>query len=258
MTRTLQEWYRYREMFVALVARDVRGRYRGSLLGILWSFINPMMQMAVYTVVFSYIFRAGVPNYNVFLFCALLPWMWFTSSLTAGANAIVANGNLVKKIYFPTELLPMVAVTSNLINFLLSLPVLFAFLVAYRYPPSWTWLALPLVIVVQFALTSGFSILLASLNTFYRDVSYLLGVLITMWFYVTPIIYPASLVPERLMPLMALNPMFHVVSTYRQILLDGTWPSWQSMSAMLALSMVLLFGSLTIFNRTKFQFAEVV
>lgn len=253
-----QEWFRYREMFFGLVNREVRARYRGSVLGFLWTLLNPLLQMIVYTLIFSVFMRAGIPNYGVFLFCALLPWTWFAGSLNNATSSINSNSGLIKKIYFPSELLPLIAVTSNFINFLFSLPVLAIFLFIAHAPLTPALLALPVIIIIQFLFTSAVALLLSMLNTFYRDVEQLLSVLLMVWFYLTPIIYPASYVPPKYAAFLALNPMFALVDSYRKILLNGQFPSAKSLLFAFGASVLLMAVVYPVFNRQKFKFAEVV
>jgi ABC-2 type transport system permease protein len=245
-------------MFLALVAREVRLRYRGSVLGVLWTVLSPLLQMLVYTVVFSAIMRIDVPNYNLFVFCSLLPWTWFATSLTVASEAIIRNAGLIKKIYFPTELLPLVNVTSNMINFVLALPVLIGFLLYYHVPLSFALLALPVVIAIQFLFVSTMALLVSMLNTFYRDVAYLMGILTMVWFYLTPVLYPIHMIPEKYVGFFLANPMLHIVQAYRAIFLAGQMPSWRGLGLALACSLLLFAVIFPIFNRQKYEFAEVV
>jgi ABC-2 type transport system permease protein len=254
----LYEWYRYREMFFALVDRDVRLRYRGSVLGVFWTILNPALQMLVYTLVFSTIMRVDVPNYSVFVFCSLLPWTWFATSLTVGSESIIHSGALIKKIYFPSELLPLVTVTSNLINFVLALPVLVGFLLISNVPLTPAIIALPVVLAVQFLFVASLTLLFSMLNTFFRDVSYLMGILVMVWFYLTPVLYPIHLIPAKYVGWFMLNPMLHVVQAYRTIFMAGQLPSWRGLGYALVVGLVLFGLVYPLFNRQKYEFAEVL
>lgn len=245
-------------MFWGLVGRTVRMRYKGSILGVFWTLLSPLMQMGVYSLIFSTIMRIDVPHYPLFVFCSLLPWTWFANSVTMASETIVHNAGLIKKIYFPSELLPLVTVMANLINFLLALPVLFVFLAFAHIPFTWAILALPVVLAIQFLFISALSLFVAMLNTFFRDVNYLLSILMMLWFYVTPVVYPIHMIPAWLMPLYSFNPMTHLVQAYRTIMLEGAMPSWRGLLAAFVLSLVMFGIVYPIFNRQKFKFAEVV
>lgn len=254
----LIEWYKYREMFVALVARDVRLRYRGSALGVVWTLLSPLLQMLVYTLVFSTIMRIDVAHYNVFVFCSLLPWMWFANSLTMGSETIFQNGSLIKKIYFPTELLPLVSVTSHMVNFVFALPVLAVFMALSGIAFTPALLALPLVMAVQFFFVFSLVLLFSMLNTFYRDVSYLMSVAIMVWFYLTPVLYPLHMIPHKYYAWFLLNPMLHLTHAYRTIFMMGEWPAWRGLGVVFAISLGIFSLAYPLFNRKKFEFAEVV
>lgn len=253
-----QELFRYREMFLGLVNREVRARYKGSALGFVWSLLNPLMMMAVYSLVFSVYMRINIPNYSLFLFCGLLPWGWFTTSITNATSTIVANGNLIKKVYFPLEILPLVNVTTNLINFLLSLPVLFAFMAFMHVSFTWNVLFLPVLLIVQFGLTLGFSLLLCTLNAFYRDIEQLLGPILLTWFYVTPIIYPASSIPAQFKFLFYANPMAPLIESYQRIFYMGTAPSAFNLLYCAGIGALVFLIGYAIFYAKKFTFAETV
>jgi ABC-2 type transport system permease protein len=245
-------------MFLGLVEREVRARYRGSFLGFLWSLLNPLMLMGIYTLVFSVFMRIQVPNYALMLFTGLLPWTWFSTALVNGTASITANANLIKKVYFPLEILPLVAVSTNLVNFLLSLPVLGLVLALHREAPGPGILLLPILLVLQFGLTLGVNMILSTLNTFYRDVEQLLGPVLMAWFYVTPVVYPLSMLPDAYSWLPYVNPMAPIISAYQAIFLASPLPSaLLLLSSGLEAAVVLAFG-LKFFRSRKFLFAEVV
>lgn len=171
----LDELYRYRSLVWNLVVRELKARYRGSMLGFLWSFLNPLLLISVYTLVFSVYLRFNMENYVVHSMSGLIPWLWFSSSLLEASGSILAGGNLIKKILFPAEVLPLVVVMSNSVNFLLSLPILMLFVVLFKIPIGPSMLALPLVILIQFVFTLGLAFMFSSLCVHYRDIQHLLG-----------------------------------------------------------------------------------
>ena len=264
MLSNLRQLFRYRGLINALVARELKARYRGSVLGFFWSVINPLLLLLVYSFVFTVIIPRGelvnLEPYAVFLFCGLLPWTWFSASLSDGANVLILNGNLIKKVMFPAEILPVVAVVSNMVHFLFGLPILFGFLWWYEVPLRITELVwFPLVMAVQFMLTLGLAMVLAALTVHFRDIKDLLANLLTLWFFATPIIYPMSAVPVGGKAIMDLNPFAHLAISYQEILFyDGPFGHWRWLLA-LALSGVLLFLlGYTLFDRLRDSFAEEV
>lgn len=252
------ELVRYREMFTGLVNREVRARYKGSALGFLWSLLNPLLMMAVYSLVFSVYLRINIPNYTFFLFCGLLPWGWFNTSITNATSTIVANGNLIKKVYFPLEILPLVNVTTNLVNFLFSLPVLFGLMALTQVPFTLNILFLPLLIVIQFLLTLGISLILCTLNTFFRDVEQLLGPILLAWFYVTPVIYQASAIPDQFRFLFYANPMAPLIASYQRIFYAGQPPLLEHLLYGCGVGAAFFLIGYAIFYSQKFNFAESV
>lgn len=256
--RKSSELFRYREMFTGLVDREVRARYKGSVLGFVWSLLNPLLMMAVYSLIFSVYMRINIPNYSLFLFCGLLPWGWFTSSITNATATITANANLIKKIYFPLEILPLVNVTTNLVNFLFSLPVLLAFMAVMHVGLTPNLLFLPLLIAIQFLLTLGFSLILCTLNAFFRDVEQLLGPVLLAWFYVTPVIYPESQIPASFKFLFYANPMAPLITSYQRIFYEGQAPAFEHLVYCTLVGLGLFLVGYVVFYSKKFEFAETV
>lgn len=230
-TRLTTLW-QYRTLLYNLVLRDLKARYKNSALGFLWSLLNPLAMMVIFTVISTFLFRDNnVPNYPIFLLTGLLPWNFFSVSIMGGANSIVANGYLINKVYFPREVLPIAAVIANLVNFLLALLVLFAVIIFFgmQFSP-WIWL-LPIVILIQTIFTVGIVLFLSTLQVYYRDTLLILDVVILAWFFLTPVFYPASVFPQafeiagltvniqRLVYI--LNPMASLVNMYRDLLYWG-------------------------------------
>ena len=264
MLSNLRELFRYRALIQTLVARELKARYRGSVLGFFWSFINPLLLLIVYSFVFTVIIPRGqlmeLEPYAVFLFCGLLPWTWFSSSLSDGANVLIINGNLIKKILFPAEILPVVAVVSNMVHFLFGLPILIVFLIAYSVPLRFAELAwFPVVVAVQFILTLGLAMVLAALTVHFRDIKDLLANLLTLWFFATPIIYPMSAVPARGKTFMDLNPFAHLAISYQEILFyDGPFGHWKWLLALAVAGVALFLVGYALFDRLRDSFAEEV
>ena len=264
----LNDLYRFRALIATLVLRELRARYRGSLLGFLWSFLNPLLLMLVYVLVFSVYLRAPMENYAVFLFSGLLPWFWFSSSLGHATGAIVGSGALVKRILFPAEILPLVSVLSNMINMLLSLPLLFLFLLAFGIRPSPTLAFLPLLLALQLLLTVGLALPLAALNVHLRDVEQILANFLVLLFFLSPVLYPVSTVPVTLRvghlltvplrPLYFLNPVAGLVQSYQNIFFFGREPHWIHLGLVSACAGAALWGGYRVFDRLRDSLAETV
>jgi len=258
MIQPFRELYDYREMFKNLVKRDLRTRYKGSALGFLWTFVNPLLQLVVFSVVFSSIMRMNVEKYPMFLFVALLPWIFFSSSSQSGTGLIMAHANLVKKVYFPRAILPLATTAAAMINLLLSFSIAFLALLLFRMPLTISLLALPLVMLVQFVFTLGFVLVLSALNVYFRDIEHLWANVILAWFYLTPIVYPLDMVPAKFISLFFLNPMTIFTLAYRDILYRGIFPNFVILGNMAILSILILIFGYLVFRRLERGFAEIV
>jgi len=264
LLRNLRQFFRYRGLIQSLVARELKARYRGSVLGFLWSFINPLLLLLIYTFVFSVI----LPNrnelaqpYAVFMFCGILPWNWFSSSLMEASGSLVAGGNLIKKVLFPAEILPLVNVLANMVHFFLGLLILAVFLVGYRHwpdPAGLVWF--PVAIVVQLVFTCGLALFLAALTVHYRDIRDLLSNLLMFWFFATPIIYPwQDPNVSRFKWLFDLNPFTHLAVSYQEILFFyGPVGHAKWLVALGVASIGIFLGGYWFFDRLRDSFAEAV
>ncbi len=265
MLSNLRQLFRYRGLVQILVARELKARYRGSVLGFFWSFVNPLLLLLVYSFVFTVVMPRGeqleTEPYAVFLFCGLLPWTWFSSSLSDGASVLIVNGNLIKKVMFPAEILPVVSVVSNMVHFLFGLPILIGFLLFYSVPLRLSELVwFPVVLSVQFILTLGLAMSLAALTVHFRDIKDLLANVLTLWFFATPILYPMSFLPERGKFFMDyLNPFAHLAISYQEILFyDGPFGHWKWLVVLALGGVVLFFIGYALFDRLRDTFAEEV
>ena len=220
--------------------------------------------MLVYTFVFSFVLRLGVKDYAIFLISALLSWNFLSNSVTYGANCIVANSNLVNKIYFPREIIPLSVTFANLFNFffeLIALMIVLAFL-GYRFYIYLYWL--PLLIIIEFFLVAGLTMMVSALNVFFRDLSHLINILMMLWFYGTPIIYPLGLVPPKFQFILTLNPMTTIISMFRNIFYhvkypEGlVWPSYNIVIFNIVVILLIFFLGYFIFKRLEPRFAEEI
>jgi lipopolysaccharide transport system permease protein len=269
MLRNLAALVRYRGLIQSLVGRELKARYRGSVLGFFWSFINPLMLLLVYSFVFKYILDQrglGLEHYELFLFCGLLPWTWFSSSLLESSGVLISGGNLIKKVLFPAEILPIVTVLSNMVHFLFGLSILAAFMLWFQWPVNVLELAwFPVAVFVQLILTLGFALILSALTVHFRDIRDLLGNLMTFWFFSTPIIYSyitpegKEAIPGWAGTLLKLNPFTHLAITYQEILyFKGPVGHWYWLLVLGALSVAFFLFGYFIFDRLRDTFAEEV
>lgn len=255
--KTLSEIYDYREMILSLVRRDLRGRYKGSVLGFAWTFLSPLFQLLVYTLVFSVIMRAGVEDYYIFLFVALVPWIFFSSSITGGAGSIRAQSEMVKKIYFPREVIPISYVVSQFVNMLLSFIVVFAFLaISGRGFNLIALCFLPVIMVIEFILTLPIVFFVSAVTVYLRDVEYFLGIVLMAWQFMTPVLYGMDQIPEEIVPFFWLNPMTAIIIAYRDVLYYKKIPEVSTLLQAILWSFVMLCVGWITFDRLKRHFAE--
>lgn len=250
--------YRYRWLLYELVMRDVFIRYRGSVLGILWTLITPLLFALIYIVVFSLFLRINMPNYAVFLIAGLLPWQWFATSLQAGTNAIVDGRTYITNSVLPPILLAVVPVLSNFVHFLLSYAIMLVIALFLHVHFGWAMLVLPFLFAIQLIFTLGLTLLAATLHVFYRDALQLVAILLALVFYLIPIVYPLSLVPERFRLLLMANPLTALILSYQDVFAHNAVPHWPSLLYSLGASLALLYAGRVTFNRYRELFAEYV
>jgi lipopolysaccharide transport system permease protein len=262
MIAAIRALVRYRALIRSLVSRELKARYRGSMLGFLWSFVNPLLLLLTYTIVFTVIVRnqqADVQPYFLFLFCGILPWTWFQASLAEASGVIIASGNLIKKVLFPAEVLPTVSVLANLAHFVLGLPILLGFL-AWKGKLGWMALALPLPMLVQLVLSLGLALFLSALTVHFRDIQSILSHVLHLWFFATPVIYSYAALGEssRLRQVLRLNPMTHVVVTYQQMLFYGRVDHWRGLFLALLVGLLAFAAGAFLFDRLRDTLPEEV
>lgn len=258
MIELLRDVQKYRELIWALALKELTIRYKRSVLGFLWALLNPMLLMIVMSVVFSTIMPAGIHHYAVFILSALVPWMFFSQSLTYAVESIVGNADLIKKVAVPKIVFPVAAVLSNIINLLLSLIPLALIVVVMGHPFYWTWVMLPLYIVALSIFTLGCSLLFATANVYYRDVAHIVQILMNIWFYLTPILYTIDQFPARFRWLFKLNPIIFVLNDFRLSVYWGMLPTpYSILSAFLCAGLAFLIGY-AFFRRHQSEFVFYV
>jgi lipopolysaccharide transport system permease protein len=255
-SRSSQQWVHVRDLLRELIARDIKLRYRGSLLGIAWTLLNPLAELLVLLFIFGRVLRVNIPNFAAYLFTGLLVYDWFQTSLNFATIAIVGNRELVRRPGVPSVILPIVTVASNLVHFALSLPILVGLLILSGIHITSAIVALPILIAIQFALILGLAYPVATIHVWFRDTQHVLRVALQLLFYLTPIFYAASTVPARLQPFYRLNPMAHMVDAYRAVLIRGEFPKPVSLLFLISVSFVLLLVGVLWFRRASYRFAD--
>jgi len=259
MIRNFRELYQYRALLWSLTVRELRARYRGSALGFLWTFLNPALLMGVYALLFTVYMRQKIENYTLFMFVGLLPWIWFSSSVVGGATTLSDRRDLLTKVRFPPQVLPATVVLTNGINFLLSLPLVFALGAIDGVLPTWHALLIPGLIALQALLTLALTYLISALNVTFRDVQQIVTNLMTLGFFLTPILYPLDFIPERYRALaLYLNPMAGIATAYQDLLYRHQLPAPAPLGVAAGVSLVLLAVAAAYFSHRREDLAELV
>jgi len=259
MIRNFQELWQYRALLWNLTQRELKARYRGSALGFLWTFVNPLLLMSVYGLVFGVIQKQTIPHYTYFVFVGLLPWIWFSTSVGTGAATISERRDLLTKVRFPAQVLPATVVLTNLVNFLLSLPLMFALGAVFGVWPNVHALAFPLVLFTQLVFTLAVTFIVSALNVRFRDLQHIVQNVLTLWFFVTPVLYIPNAVPEFARRVyLIINPMAVLINSYQGIFYEHRWPHWRALTLVTLASLALLAVAANVFESRREEFAELV
>lgn len=257
MFKKLKEIYGYREMIFSLVKRDLRGRYKASVLGFLWTFINPLCQILVYTFVFQFIMRTGIEQFSVYLISGMIPWIFFSTAVSGGTMCIKNQSEMVKKIYFPREVLPISFVTSAFVNMLFCFIMIFLVIaVSGRGFSPIALLFLPLVMIIEYIMALGFTFIVSGLTIYFRDMEHIVGVIMMAWIYLTPIMYTVDMVPEKLRSVYYINPMTPVIQAYQEILYYEQIPQMKTLLLSGVFGVVILLIGALAFKHMERNFAE--
>ena len=255
----LKELYNYRQMIIGFVKRELKGRYKASVLGFMWTFINPLLQLLVYTLVFSTIMRQDIEQYYLFLFVALIPWIFFSTSISGGAGCVISQSSMVTKIYFPREVLPISYVTSAFVNMLLTYIVVFAVvIIAGRTLNPVALLYLPIIMIVEYFLALGITMITSAMTVYFRDLEYILSIITMAWQFLTPIMYDVSILNGKphLQKIFYINPMTSVIIAYRDIMYYGRAPKLLTLSTAAGMGLIFTILGFLIFGKLKRRFAE--
>jgi homopolymeric O-antigen transport system permease protein len=228
------------------------------VLGFLWTFMNPLVLMVIYVLVFSVYLRMGTENYPAFLLCGLFPWTWFSLGLGEATNSIINNGGLIKKVYLPSEIFPLVYITSNMVHYLLTFPIQLCVLLYFHVAPSWPIVFLPIVVLLQMIFMYGLALILSSLAVQFRDLIHVVPNVLMLWFFLTPVFYPTTVVPEKYRLVLDLNPMAQLVGYYQDIFYYNRVPSIVSLTIITALSFLVVSIGFFLFEARRDLFAEEV
>lgn len=261
LIKELKDVIKWRELLWQMVGREVKARYKQSVLGYFWVILNPLAQMLVMSFAFSIILRiptnaAGNIPYSIFLFVALLPWNLFAGSLASSAGSLVGSASLITKVYFPRTILVISTVIAKIVDFLFASIILVIYMIAYHIPISFNILWVIPIFFIQQIFTLGLSLFFAAANLIYRDIQYLLNMIILLWMYGTPVFYPADLVPDRYRILIQLNPMAVIINAYRQTILGNGAPNYSSILIAFVLSLIVLVVGLSYFKSREKIFAD--
>lgn len=257
MKERINEIFSYSDMVGSLVKRDLRGKYKGSVLGFLWTFINPLCQIIVYTIVFSVIVRSNLDKFYVYMIVGMIPWLFFDMSLRQGSGCVRYQGDMIKKIYFPREVLPISCVTSNFVNMLFCFLIVFAVLVISGIGCSIKALFfLPLVMGIEYLLALGFALLLSAGTVFFKDLEHITTVLLMAWIYGTPIMYSLDIVPQSIKWVFLANPMTSVIESFHKILYFKTVPSVRELAYSLVFAIIMIIIGEIVFMKLDDNFAE--
>lgn len=253
-----KELIQYREFLKSNVKKEIRGKYKGSFLGMLWSFLNPLLSVVVYAIIFPYIMRMQMEHYLIYLITGIIPWTFFTMSINTGMISILVNANIIKKVYFPRIILPIASVTSALFNFLISCLIILAFIIFSGIGLSFNLLYLPLVVIIQYIFLLGITFILSAIDLYVRDIENIMIFFINMLFYATPILYTPDIFPEKISFIIKLNPMAHLINAYRDIFYYKTTPDLLSLGVVGVISIIILIIGYLIFDKLQKGFAEEV
>lgn len=256
--KLIKDLKQYREFLKSNVKKDIRGKYKGSFLGVLWSFLNPLLSVLVYAIVFPYIMRIKIENYLIYLITGIIPWTFFTSAIGMGMTSVLNNANIIKKVYFPRIILPISSVTSCLVNFLISCVIILVFCIFSGVGVSLQLLWLPVVALIQYIMLLAFTFILSAIEIYMRDIEHIINFILSMVFYITPILYTPDVFPDNLSWLLKLNPMTYLVNAYRSIFFYQTTPSFEGLAIVFVFSAILFVVGYFTFEKLQKGFAEEV
>ena len=256
MTNIFKNLYSYRELLKTSVKKEVRGKYKNSFLGVLWSFLNPLLQIAIYAIVFPLILKNNQENYVIFLCCGLIPWNFFATSINRSAFSFVENGNIIKKVYFPREIIPISVVTSEAVNFLIASLIIVGFVIFGGLGITKYIILYPIILIVQYVLILGISMIISSVCVYLRDLQHFVGVALQLFFYAAPIVYAPESIPQNYQWILKFNPMTYIINAYRNIFYNQTMIEIKPLIMVFFISIIICFIGYGIYSKLQKGFAE--
>ncbi len=256
MFNVFKNLYKYRELLKTNIKKEIRGKYKNSFLGVIWSFLNPLLQIAVYAIVFPLILKNTQENYVIFLCCGLIPWTFFATSITRSAATMIENGNILKKVYFPREILPISVVTSEAINFMISTIIIMAFVIFGGLGITKYIIFYPIILLAQYIVILAISFIISSVTVYVRDLQHLIGVALQLLFYGTPIVYASETIPESFKWILDINPMTYIINGYRDIFYNQKMPELVPILILILIAIAVCVIGYIIFNKLQKGFAE--
>jgi len=252
----LKNLYNYRELLKTSVKKEVRSKYKNSFLGVVWSFLNPLLQIVVYAIIFSLILKNKQENYAIFLCCGIIPWSFFSIAINKSAFTMIENGNIIKKVYFPREIIPISVVTAETINFLISTLIIIGFTVIGGIGISKFILFYPIILGVQYLIILAFSFIVSSICVYFRDLQHFIGIILQLLFYATPIVYSQDAIPREYQWILKYNPMTYIINAYRDIFYYQKLMDFMPLIILFIIGILACAGSYKIFNKLQKGFAE--
>ena len=248
--------YNYRELLKTSVKKEVRSKYKNSFLGVVWSFLNPLLQIVVYAIIFSLILKNKQENYAIFLCCGIIPWTFFSIAINKSAFTMIENGNIIKKVYFPREIIPISVVTAETINFLISSLIILGFTIIGRIGISKYILLYPIILGVQYVIILSFSFIVSSICVYFRDLQHFIGIVLQLLFYAAPIVYSQDAIPTEYQWILKYNPMTYIINAYRDIFYYQRFMDFMPLIILIVIGLLACVGSYKIFNKLQKGFAE--
>ena len=252
----LKNLYNYRELLKTSVKKEVRSKYKNSFLGVVWSFLNPLLQIVVYAIIFSLILKNKQENYAIFLCCGIIPWSFFSIAINKSAFTMIENGNIIKKVYFPREIIPISVVTAETINFLISTLIIIGFTVIGGIGISKFILFYPIILGVQYLIILAFSFIVSSICVYFRDLQHFIGIILQLLFYATPIVYSQDAIPREYQWILKYNPMTYIINAYRDIFYYQRLMDFMPLIILFFIGVLACIGNYKIFNKLQKGFAE--
>lgn len=252
----LKEIYEYRQLLKSNVRKEIRGKYKGSFLGVLWSFVNPLLATLVYALVFPFLLKGSQPHYVTFIVVAILPWNWFTTVMALGTTTVMGNGDIIKKVYFPRQILPISVNVSGMINFLISCLIIALFLIFSGIGFSQYIIFLPFIIIIQFFILQGIIFITSSINVYIRDLEYIVNFFVQLLFYGTPVLYSIDMFPKKIQTILHLNPMATIIESYRDIFFYKQCPNLLNLGIVFIFAVLLFMFGYFVFKKLEKGFAE--